>query len=195
MFRHFTIAAATLLAGAAPAFAHLDPEAHGSLLAGLSHPVFGLDHVLAMVAVGLWAAQMGGRAVFVVPAAFVGTMALGFALGLGGMALPFVEPGILASVVVLGLLVAVAARLPVPASAAVVGAFALLHGHAHAGELGIAGAFQFGLGFLVATAFLHMAGVGLGLGQSAGSANRSASSLSRVAGLGTALAGLALMAG
>lgn len=101
MKKSILIAAALLFTSSAPALAHLDPAEHGSLLAGLSHPFFGADHVLAMVAVGLWAAQIGGRALWSVPAAFVTTMMLGFALALLGAPLPFVEPAILASVVAL----------------------------------------------------------------------------------------------
>ncbi len=163
MIRRIALAFAALAATTAPAFAHLDPQAHGSLLAGFTHPLAGLDHLLAMVAVGLWAAQAGGRARLLVPAAFVTTMAAGFALAVSGVGLPFVEPAILASVVALGLLVAMAVRLDLALSAAVVGVFALFHGHAHGAELGAAGAAAFGLGFAVATALLHAAGIGLGL--------------------------------
>ncbi|KAB0679293.1 HupE/UreJ family protein [Aureimonas leprariae] len=186
-------AAAAFLAGAAPAFAHLNPAEHGSLLAGVSHPLTGLDHILAMVAVGLWAAQRGGRAVYAVPAAFVGTMIVGFGLGLAGVTLPFVEPMIAASVLALGVLVASAARLPVAASAGLVGLFALFHGVAHASELGGAGALSFGFGFVLSTAALHAAGIGLGL--TLGRGGWAGSALGRLLGAGTAAAGLALMLG
>ncbi|MFB2550612.1 HupE/UreJ family protein [Ensifer soli] len=186
------LAAAMLVAMAAPAFAHLNPAEHGSFMAGVSHPLFGLDHILAMVAVGLWASQIGGRALVAVPAAFVGTMALGFALAIAGLSLPFVEPAILASVVALGLLVAMAVRLDTVVSAAVVAVFALFHGYAHGGELGTAGALSFGIGFVLSTALLHAAGVGLGLvvGRLSGGAM-----LSRLLGGLTALAGLSLVFG
>ena len=190
MFKRLSITAAFLAAATAPALAHLDPAEHGSLMAGLSHPLSGADHVLAMVAVGLWASQIGGRALLAVPAAFVGTMALGFLLAVSGMDIPFVEPAILASVIGLGLLVATAARLPVAASAAVVGLFALFHGHAHGGELGAAGAIQFGLGFLFATAALHAAGVGLGIALC-----RLGPVVTRLLGAATALGGAALVLG
>lgn len=195
MLKRLSLTAGLFAAAAAPAFAHLDPLAHGSFAAGLSHPVFGADHVLAMVAVGLWAAQIAaapGRrsALFVVPAAFVGTMAFGFALAVFGIHLPFVEPAILASVIGLGLLVGLAVRLPVAASAAVVAVFALFHGHAHGGELGEAGAWTFGLGFVVATALLHLAGVALGL-----LVSRTAPIVSRVLGALAALAGVSLVFG
>lgn len=190
MFKRLSLSAAIFAAAAAPAFAHLDPAEHGSFMAGISHPLFGADHILAMVAVGLWAAQIGGRGLIAVPAAFVGTMAVGFLLAVNGVNLPFVEPAILASVIGLGLLVAMAVRLPVAASAAIVGAFALFHGHAHGGELGGAGALQFGLGFLVATAMLHAAGIGLGMGL-----NRMGPLVTRLLGAATAIGGAALMLG
>ncbi|ABR61122.1 HupE/UreJ family protein [Sinorhizobium medicae] len=192
MKKSILIAAALLFTSSAPALAHLDPAEHGSLLAGLSHPFFGADHVLAMVAVGLWAAQIGGRALWSVPAAFVTTMMLGFALALLGAPLPFVEPAILASVVALGLIVAMAVRLDVSMAAAVVAVFAIFHGHAHGGELGNAGAWSFAAGFLIATVLLHIAGLGLGMGLSR-LANRGI--VARILGGVTALAGASLLFG
>lgn len=195
MFKRISLTTALFATGAVPALAHLDPQAHGSLMAGVSHPLFGTDHILAMLAVGLWASQIatssGKRsALWLVPTAFVGTMALGYIAAVAGIGLPFVEPAILASVVALGLLVAMAVRLPVAASAAVVGIFALFHGHAHGGELGAAGALQFGIGFVVATAFLHLAGIAIGLG-----IGRFTPWAARLAGALTALAGLSLAFG
>ena len=163
MIRPIALASAALLAASAPALAHVDPAEHGSLMAGLSHPLFGLDHILAMLAVGLWAAMLGGRAVWAVPSAFVTTMVVGFGLAITGVALPFVEPVILASVVVLGLVVAMAVRLPPAAGALLVGVFALFHGHAHGGEIGGAGAMPYLAGFVLATALLHLGGIGVGL--------------------------------
>ncbi|MDX3977301.1 HupE/UreJ family protein [Shinella sp.] len=192
MIRRIALALAALAATAAPALAHLDPQEHGSFMAGVSHPLFGLDHILVMVAVGLWAAQIGGRALWAVPTAFVATMALGFGLALAGIGLPFVEPAILASVVALGLLVAMAVKLDTVVSAAIVAVFALFHGHAHGGELGSAGALSFGIGFVIATALLHGAGIGLGLGIARLSGGAIAA---RIIGGATALAGLALAFG
>lgn len=192
MIRRITLAIAALAAMTAPAFAHLNPEEHGSFMAGLSHPLFGLDHILVMIAVGLWAAQIGGKALLGVPAAFVTTMAIGFGLAVFGMDLPFVEPAILASVVALGLLVAMAVKLDTVASAAIVAVFALFHGHAHGGELGTAGALSFGVGFVVATALLHVAGIGLGLGIARLSGG---AVMARIIGALTALAGLVLAFG
>jgi urease accessory protein len=163
MLKRLSATAAILIITAAPAFAHLDPAAHGSFMAGLTHPLSGVDHMLAMIAVGLWAAQIGGRARLAIPAAFVALMATGFVLALAGASLPFVEPGILASIVGLGLLVMLAVKTPAAIGAGIVGVFALFHGHAHGGELGAATAMTFGLGFVVATAALHAAGVAIGM--------------------------------
>ena len=178
---------------ATPALAHVGPGAPGSLAAGLLHPLSGADHVLAMIAVGLWAAALGGRALWLVPAAFVGTMLAGFGLALAGLALPAVEPMILASTVVLGLALAMALRPSPAAAATLVGAFALFHGHAHGAEtglgLGTAGALAFGGGFTAATALLHAAGAGLGLMLGARGV------LPRLLGAGAALAGLGLIVG
>jgi urease accessory protein len=161
------IVLATLVAMAAAlgpdaALAHTGAEHALSFASGFSHPWTGLDHMLAMVAVGLWAGLNGGRALWAWPVAFVGVMVLGGALGIAGIALPLVESGILASVVVLGLLVLVAARLPVLIGAALVSAFALLHGHAHGIELpGDAAAATYAAGFALATALLHAIGLGV----------------------------------
>ncbi len=184
-----TLAAITL--AASPAAAHLAPSEHGSFLAGASHPFFGLDHVLAMLAVGLWAAMLGGRALALVPAAFVGTMVIGFGLAMAGVGLPLVEPAILASVVVLGLIVAMSVRLPTAAGAALVGAVALFHGHAHGGELGAAAALPYLAGFAISTALLHGGGLSLGL-LASGVTGRLAT---RVAGGITAALGLGLAVG
>ncbi len=190
MKRRLLLAASAFVASTAPAFAHLDPAEHGSLMAGFTHPLSGADHMLVMIAVGLWAAQIGGRALWVVPAAFVGAMAFGFALAMTGIHLPFVEPAILASVVALGLLVAMAIRWQTATCAAIVGVFALFHGYAHGGELGAAGALPFSTGFVIATALLHVAGIGLGLGISRLS---SGGTFSRLLGGLTAFAGVALI--
>jgi urease accessory protein len=156
---------------------------------GFLHPVNGLDHVLAMLAIGLWAAQIGGRALWAVPATFVSVMALGGALGAAGVAIPFVEPGIVASVLVLGLLIAFAVRVPLAASVPLVGLFAIFHGYAHGAEMPItASGLEYGLGFLLATAGLHALGIGLGLAI----ARFSAAPLVRFAGGAIAAAGIAL---
>ncbi len=153
-----------------PVLAHAHPgppgHTHFSFAAGAAHPLSGIDHILAMVAVGLWAAQLGRRALWAVPAAFVGLMAVGGALGMSGAVhhLPFVEQGIMASVLILGLLIATAARLPLAASMAIVGMFAVFHGYAHGAEMpAAAGGYAYGAGFVIATAALHATGVAAGL--------------------------------
>jgi urease accessory protein len=163
MFKRLFTASLLTLA-ASPALAHVDPVAHGSVAAGFTHPIFGADHVLAMVAVGLWAAMLGGRTIWAVPMAFVGAMALGFVLSLAGIPLPMVEPMILTSVIIMGVLVAMAVRLPLTAGMAVVAGLALFHGHAHGTEMGGAGALAYLFGFATATTLLHGAGLLLGLG-------------------------------
>ena len=142
-----------------PGFDH----AH-DLLHGLAHPFTGLDHVLAMVAVGFVAARLGGRALWAVPVSFVATMAVAGAIGMRGIVLPGLETGIALSVVVLGTLVALRVRLPVSVAAATVAVFAVFHGYSHGLELGGArSGIAFGLGFTAATAMLHLTGIGVGV--------------------------------
>jgi urease accessory protein len=146
-----------------PAFAHVGPGAHGGFVMGLAHPLSGADHVLAMVAVGVLAASLGGRAVLALPAAFVGAMLLGAGLGAGGVALPLVEPAIALSVIVLAGAVAAGLRLPTALAIAVVGLFAVFHGHAHGSEGAQGAAFlPYAAGFGAATVLLHLGGIGLG---------------------------------
>ena len=146
-----------------PTLAHAHPG-HGAGTAGigwgLAHPFTGLDHILAMIAVGLWAVQLGKRALWVLPMSFVIAMATGAALGMSGANLPFVEPAILASVIGLGALVAFATRLPLGASAAFVAAAALFHGQAHGSEIPAnASGFLTAAGFIFSTAALHATGI------------------------------------
>lgn len=145
------------------ALAHTDAGQTTGFLQGLGHPMGGVDHLLAMLAVGLWAMQIGGRACWWVPTTFVGVMIGGGILGLAGVPLPFVETGISVSVCLLGLLIAGACRLPLAYSAMLVGTFAIFHGHAHGTEMPFAtGAVSYTIGFALATALLHLAGMGLG---------------------------------
>jgi urease accessory protein len=139
--------------------------AHGAgFVSGVAHPLTGLDHMLAMIAVGLWAAQLGGRAYWSVPLAFVGMMVLGAVMSTAGLPLPAVESGIAASVLILGLLIAFSARMPVTLGMVLVGVFALFHGHAHGTELPqAASAASYGLGMLLATVGLHATGLGAGI--------------------------------
>ena len=157
--------------------------AHPSDAAGFVHPFLGLDHLLAMLAVGVWAAQLGGRWVWAVPFAFVSAMAAGGALAFAGIALPIVEPAIAASVLVLGLVVALRVRLGASALP-LAGLFALFHGAAHAAEIPAdASPVVYAAGLLLATALLHAAGIALGM-----------LPRSRVAGIPVALAGAWLLA-
>ncbi|MCA0044995.1 HupE/UreJ family protein [Celeribacter litoreus] len=144
---------------ATPAFAHLPPDTHGSFLAGASHPLFGMDHVLAMLAVGVWAMQIGGKAIWAVPAGFVGAMGLGYIGARLGMPLPAVEPMILASSIFIGLLVTFALKPSLAGGVAIAAFFGVFHGHAHGAELGAATVLSFGIGFMLVTALLHAAGI------------------------------------
>jgi urease accessory protein len=190
MKRNVIAFAAVLIA--TPAFAHVGAGSVSSFGAGFDHPISGLDHVASMVAVGLWAALKGGRALWIWPAAFVGLMLTGGAFGIAHFPLPFVEQGILASVVVLGLLVALAIDLPVWLGTAIVGLFAVLHGHAHGSEVAenIGGA-EYMLGFAISTASLHAVGLAAGLLLS----GIRMQPLVRAAGVACVVFGVALMAG
>lgn len=133
-------------------------------LAGLAHPFLGADHLLAMIGVGLWAAQLGGRARWLLPVSFIAVLALSAALAIAGTALPMVEAGVAASVMLLGLLVAFAVKLPPAPGAAMVGLFAVFHGYAHGAEMPAAvNAWQYGFGFVVSSAALHALGLYTGL--------------------------------
>ncbi|WP_217570989.1 HupE/UreJ family protein [Mesorhizobium sp. GbtcB19] len=160
-----TLAAILLLAAAMPAYAHVGVGTTSSFAAGFAHPLSGVDHMAVMLAVGLWAAMKGGKAVWAWPLAFFGVMLAGGWLGMLHVPVPFVEPAILASVVALGLLVALAIDLPVSAGVAIIGLFALFHGHAHGTEVPEnAGGLEYIAGFAAATALLHGTGIAAGLG-------------------------------
>lgn len=186
-----TSAALALLlvtAGFAEAHPGLPGHSHG-FFDGVAHPLSGLDHIAAMVAVGLWAASLGGRALWAVPCAFVALLGIGAVLGVAGVAVPWVEAAITASVVVLGLLVALNVRLPTVPAAALVGLFAVFHGVSHGAEMpAMADPLAYGLGFLLATAALHASGIGLGVGLS----RLGGPVLSRAAGALTVGAGVVL---
>lgn len=153
-----------LASSSATVHAHVESASAAGLVAGLSHPVSGLDHVLAMVSVGLWGAQLGAPAVWALPVVFPMVMALGGFLGLVGAPLPGVEVGIALSALALGLGVALELRPPLPLAALLVGAFAVFHGHAHGTELppGESG-LLYSIGFVAATGCLHACGIVLGL--------------------------------
>ncbi|WP_149538385.1 HupE/UreJ family protein [Siccirubricoccus phaeus] len=161
-----------------PALAHPGHGLETGFAAGFSHPLLGLDHLLAMVTVGLLGGLLGGAARYVLPGAFLGAMAAGAGLAMAGIAIPGVEAGILASLIVLGALAALALRLPLAVLAGIAAFFGLLHGVAHGAELAGGAA---ALGFLLATAALHAAGVALGSLRAA-----------RWAGAATAAAGVLL---
>ena len=181
------------LAAAPAALAHPGHDGHEltwDFSSGFSHPLFGADHLLAMLAVGLWAVQLGGRARWLVPAAFVSVMALGAALGRSGVTIPGMEQMIAASVLVFGLLIASAAKLPAAGGMALVALFAIFHGFAHGAEMpATTGAFTYGTGFVLATALIHAAGVGLGL-----LANRGSEKITKAAGWAIAGCGVVLFA-
>ena len=161
--KRWIIAGATLAISTLPASAHLLPGDTGSFLTGLAHPLTGLDHMMAMVMVGVWGALLGGRAVWLVPSAFVATMMAGFILAVLGVELPFVEPMIQASIVVIALLVALALPVPPAVAMVIVAAFALFHGFAHGTEVGASSHAPFASGFALGTAILHALGLALGL--------------------------------
>ena len=172
---------------AGTASAHTGDHTAGGFSGGLAHPFLGLDHLLAMIAVGLWAAQQGGRALWAVPAAFVGAMLLGGALAGAGWMLPHVETAIALSVLVLGLLIAARHHASVRAGMAIAAVFALFHGYAHGLEIPQAASPAFyAMGFVLATVCLH------GLGIVSSLIGRHAM---RMAGIGIAATGLALILG
>ena len=173
------------------AYAHVGAGEASGFMHGLAHPIGGLDHICAMLAVGLWAARMGGRSLGAVPLPFVGVMALGGALPMLGIGLPFVEQGIVLSVLLLGVLIAASVRLPLWLSSGMVGTFALWHGYAHGAEMPeLASGIGYTLGFMLATALLHAAGIAFGLGMQRISRER----LVQAAGAGIALCGVYLAA-
>jgi urease accessory protein len=151
---------------AVPSMASAHPQVGGAdgFARGMIHPLTGLDHLCAILAVGLWAAQTGGRAVWIMPGVFISMMTVGGILGITGVTLPLVEPGIATSVLVLGMLVATAKRLSISAGSVLIAVFALLHGHAHGSEMpATTSGLEYALGFLCATALLYSVGLAIGL--------------------------------
>ena len=158
-----TLVVALVLA-ASPALAHTGVGVSGGFLSGFSHPIFGWDHVVAMVAVGLWGAFLGAPAIWLLPVIFPLVMAFGGALGVIGVPLPGVETGIAASAVVLGLMIALAVKPPLWVAGIIVAIFAVFHGHAHGTELPeAANPFAYAVGFVLATGLLHLIGIAFGL--------------------------------
>ena len=187
--QRFVMSVLGLIVAPSIAHAHVGSGVTGGFLDGVSHPLTGIDHLCAMIAVGLWAAQTGGRAVWAVPLAFVSVMLVGGEFGRAGVHFPFVETGIALSVLMLGVLIAAAVRLPLAASILIVALFALCHGHAHGAEMPArASALGYAGGFALATALLHVAGIGLG----AGIEKIASAKFVRFAGGAIALCGLGL---
>jgi urease accessory protein len=178
------------LASAPAAHAHVQQGQAAGFLAGLAHPVSGLDHVTAMIAVGLWGAQLGPPALWLLPVTFPMVMALGGMAGLIGVALPGVEVGIAASAILLGLAVMFELRLPILAAVVLVGVFGVFHGHAHGTELPVGqSALLYSMGFVVATGCLHGVGIAVGVIHGWPWGQR----LLRAAGAGVALGGAIFM--
>jgi urease accessory protein len=193
MRRAVLVASLVLMPSLALAHPGIPGHTH-DLASGFMHPIGGLDHVLAMVAVGLFAAQLGGRALWLVPASFVAAMAAAGIAGMSGIALPLTETGIALSVIVLGGAIALRLAMPVAAAMALVGFFAIFHGYAHGIETPeTASGLLYGLGFVAATALLHGLGIGIGLlvGRLDAGYGRK---LVRVAGSAAAMVGVALLA-
>jgi urease accessory protein len=154
---------AAVLAFAQPAFAHEQAGVAGGLASGLLHPLTGIDHMIAMVAVGIWGAQLGAPAIWLLPVTFPLVMAIGGVGGVLRIPLPMPEAVIALSAIVLGAAVAVRARVPFAAAATVVAVFAIFHGHAHGVELpGAANPLAYGAGFVLATGLLHLCGIAIG---------------------------------
>ena len=177
------------------ASAHTGIGDTGGFAHGFLHPVTGLDHILAMVTVGIFAWQLGGRAIWLVPASFVAIMALGGMLGIAAIGVPLVELAIAVSVIVLGAMVAAGVKAPLAVAMGIVGLFAMFHGHAHGAVMPeTAAGVAYGLGFMLATAMLHLAGVGIGflIGRSGDQYGQVGV---RAAGGVVAIAGIGILAG
>ena len=180
---------AALLLSPALAVAHPGHD-HAGIMSGIAHPIFGLDHLLAMVAVGLWAAQQTGKARWALPLTFVATILLGGLLGFAGLEIPLMETGIAGSVLALGLLVALAVRPPLALAAGLTAVFALSHGVAHGLELPmLSSPWGYAAGFVAATAALH--GIGYAVARNL---QQVAAPLVRIAGAASALTGAWLLA-
>ena len=187
--KKFSVLLAALIFAPALAHAHTGAgDTHG-FAHGFGHPLLGLDHLLAMIAIGLWAAQIGGRALWAVPLTFVSVMAAGGALGIAGVPVPFTEQGIATSVLLLGLFIAMAVRMPLAFSIPIVALFAVCHGHAHGAEMPVdASGIAYAGGFMIATATLHAAGIGLGIAMQ----RHTPAAMLRMAGAAIAVVGVTL---
>ena len=178
-----------------PVLAHTGVGPTNSFASGIAHPLFGADHIVAMLAVGLWAVLAGGRAFWVWPMAFVATMLAGFAAASLGLQMPLVEPAICSSIIILGLFVALAVKAPVWLGAAITGLFAFFHGHAHGTEATAASLIPYAAGFALATAGLHLGGITLGRFAEGSIGKVAIRAMGSLAVLGGVLGGIALIAG
>lgn len=162
---YFPFALFLLVAGwPSIALAHVGFGSTQGFVSGLAHPISGLDHLCAMIGVGIWASQRGGKAIWLFPLAFIIMMALGGLFGAAAIAIPFVERGVVASVLIIGILIAAAVRMPLLLSVLIVGTFAFFHGHAHGTELPhAASGLMYAAGFLFTSTFLLFVGIMLGL--------------------------------
>jgi urease accessory protein len=177
------------------ALAHVGVGETSGVAQGFMHPVSGFDHILGMVAVGLFAAHLGGRALCLVPLAFVAMMAAGGVLGMTGIGLPYVEIAIGLSIVVLGITLATRVNPPVAIAMALVGLFAIFHGHAHGAEMPeTTSGLAYGVGFILTTALLHAIGIGVGI-LIGNAGQRYSRTISQIAGGAMALAGVAMLGG
>lgn len=160
-FKVLAMSLVVLLSTLSLAHAHADANTvTGGFFTGFMHPIGGLDHVIAMVAVGLWGAFLGRPALWILPVVFPLVMAFGGALGVAGIPIPAIEAGIALSGIVLGLAVAFAVKPPLWVAAIIVGAFAIFHGHAHGTELPTAtNPLVYSVGFVIATGLLHLGGI------------------------------------
>jgi urease accessory protein len=193
--RFLQLATFALFLAPTAALAHVGIGNTSGVMHGFIHPLTGLDHQLAIILVGVFAYQLGGRALWLVPLTFVAAMALGGFLGVAGIPVPFVEIGIALSVIVLGGGVAFGVKAPVALAMGAVGLFAIFHGHAHGSEMPLdAPGFEYGIGFMLATAVLHAVGIGIGI--LVGMTSRVlGKNVYRVAGGLASAAGLALLLG
>lgn len=177
------------------AFAHTGVGDTAGFIHGFEHPIGGIDHILAMVAVGVFAFVLGGRALWLVPLSFVLMMGVGFLLGIGNIEVPFVELGIALSSVVIGAIAAWGRSMPAWVAMAIVGVFAIFHGHAHGAEMPAdAGGLTYALGFMTATVLLHAAGIAAAMGV-ARLAGRYGRPIAQAAGAVFALGGVGVLAG
>jgi urease accessory protein len=191
----FGLATLFMVTAVSGAQAHVGADSVHGIASGFVHPIGGLDHVLAMIAVGVLAAQQGGKALWLIPLSFVSMMIVGGVLGFTGIDVPFVEQGISGSIIILGFVVALGRTMPLGIAIAMVGMLSIFHGHAHGTEMPVdASGFLYGIGFAIATTVLHVCGIG-----AAASLQKlmrhSAPVLVRLGGGAVAAAGMAMLAG